>query len=241
MPKTTTISLTKNQQHLLLLIFKFRYITADLIAKHRKVNNWAINSTLQLLMSKQLITRRYESNYRLQGKSARYFLTSLGSKYLQTNLDYTDTPARLRSRDAVLSDAFIDKHIAILELYVAIHRLHADVYTAWTKYELAADSDPYPKKLPDMVVEPNNGTMSTRSYFIEFFDQEPLFAVKQRIQQYISHYDTSPYTKATYPVVVLVLSRPLIAKKITAYVDSLFEDVEFAATSPEQALSVIAE
>lgn len=223
-------NLNSNQTHLLLLLYKFRYITADLIAKHRGVLKWSVNSALRILLEKKLISRRYDKSYNLKGKSASYFLARDGIKVLQANPQLNRAGLQVRHKDKLLSDGFIDHHLNVFQSYLQIRSLYPEKFQIYTKYELPTD-DRYIDPKSDLYLKPKASNSTHTAYFLDIFDTSPFFVIKQRIQAYIEHYDSGKWGKTTYPTVLIVCPSAGIEKRILDYLAPRLEDVSFLVTT----------
>ena len=51
--------LTIQQLHLLKILYKFRFVTADLVAKYKGVSIRATNEALSILLQRKIIARHY--------------------------------------------------------------------------------------------------------------------------------------------------------------------------------------
>lgn len=216
--------LNSNQEHLLLLIYKFRYITAHLVAQHRMVLKWSVSNTLAILLDKKLVGRRYDKSYRLQGKGASYFLASEGLKLLKANQKLNADNLRVRYKDNSLSDSFIEHHLSVFKAYIRFKVDYPDRFQIFTKYELP-DRNNYPENKADLYLKPK--ASNDKAYFLDIFEDVPFFVIKDRINDYISHYDEGNIDKEHYPTVLLVCPSPRIEQRVDNYLNSLLEDIDF--------------
>ncbi|QQR52005.1 MarR family transcriptional regulator [bacterium] len=85
--------LNQTQLDILFAIYKFRFVTAQLLKTHLQLSRTVnINAKLNVLQEQGLIGRTYEPNYKLLGKPASYHLLSKSFKILR---DYEDTSPKV--------------------------------------------------------------------------------------------------------------------------------------------------
>lgn len=233
---THKTKLNDNQIHILKLIYKFRYVTPTLLAKHRNVLNWTINSSLKTLLDRKLVGRCYNKSYKLQGKAASYFLTSDAIKLLQDHKSLNSKVLLTRSRDKSLSDGFIEHHLNVFRVYLQLRQQYPDRFQMLTKYELP-EKHPFNEMAPDLYLNPK--TPNSKAYFLDIFDTVPFFVIQERIQAYIAHYDDHKISKDSYPTVLLVCLNSRIEDKVLKYLDSLVEDINFYTTTLKALLSSV--
>ena len=108
------LGLNDKQIHTLLLVYKFRYMTADNLAKLRSVSHNSAYNALNILTEREYLGRKHNKTYRLQNKSARYYLTLKAVKHLQDPVFELDKAIlATRRHEDKKSTSFIDHQVAI--------------------------------------------------------------------------------------------------------------------------------
>ena len=82
-----TAQLTKQQQRLLKLVYKFRFITAPLLSKLLSIRHDTAFNALQSLYKLELLERRYEQSWRIDRRPAYYYLSKKASPQLKSFLN----------------------------------------------------------------------------------------------------------------------------------------------------------
>ncbi len=209
--------LNQKQSNLLQLVYRFRYVTTDNLAKHRNTSTNAAYSALQILHSRDYLGKIYKKSYRLQNKSARYYLAPKAIKYIQQNMpdiDKDSLASRLRERTK--SEDFIDLQVSIHGAYIAIVGTGVVIMTG----PEISTIEGMIKPLPSLYVKPKNGN----HYFIELTDGQHLFIAKKRIRKYIDHYESDDWEWDKYPDVHIIRKSKADCRKLKEYVDEKMEE-----------------
>lgn len=224
MTKPQSKSLTVQQIHLLKILYKFRFITAELAGQYKGVSTRAANIALGILLKNELVHRRYDKSYKLLGKAARYYLAPKALKLLRDEYGLNSAVLHARYKDAHVSEAFVDHTIKIVEQCTGIRLSYPNMFTLYTKAELA-DSDEFPQPLPDLyITKIHESDDQQNSYFLDIVDDTQLFLIKKRIAQYVEHYESGDWNGRVYPTIVLICASDLIAKKLRAYIQGALDN-----------------
>ena len=70
--------LTGQQQRILKLLFKFRFVSAGLLAMVMGIRREGVYQVLEQLVSKGLVTKVYKEQWRIDRKPAYYYLNKSG-------------------------------------------------------------------------------------------------------------------------------------------------------------------
>lgn len=209
--------LNQKQHDLILIVYRFRYVTTENLAKQRNISTNAAYSALEILHAGEYLGKIHKKSYRLQNKSARYYLAPKAIKYLQQVMPDTSLDSRLRERTR--SEAFIDQQVAIHGACVALGLKYGDDAVIMTGPEMS-DIEGIIKPLPSLFVKPKQ----QKHYFIELTDGQHLFIVKKRIRKYIDHYESDDWEWGQYPDVHVVRSSKSGLRKLKEYADEKMED-----------------
>ena len=74
--------LTVGQQRILKLLFKFRFVSAGLLAMVMGIRREGVYQVLEQLVSKGLVTKVYKEEWRIDRKPAYYYLNKSGVQLL---------------------------------------------------------------------------------------------------------------------------------------------------------------
>jgi hypothetical protein len=217
--KYPSITLTTQQLHLLKIIYKFRFVTADLAAQYKSVSTRATNESLSILLKKELISRRYNTSYKLLGKAARYYLAPRALKQLQGEKGLQQNVLHSRYKDKTVSEEFVDHSLSIFQLCLDIRSQYQATFTIATKAELAGRND-FLQPLPDLYLSRNDSSNTLPDdYMIDIMTDTQYFLIKKRVDQYIEHFESGDWGNSSYPKVLLVCSTKVIIRKLTAYIE----------------------
>ena len=216
--------LTAQQIHLLKILYKFRFITAELAGQYKGVSTRAANIALGILLKNELVYRRYDKSYKLLGKAARYYLAPKALKHLRDEYGLNSAVLHARYKDAHVSEAFVDHTIKIVEQCTGIRSAYPNMFTMYTKAELA-DSNEFPQPLPDLYITRINESEGVpTSYFLDIVSDMQLFLIKKRIVQYIEHYESGDWNGLVYPTIILVCADVSTMKKLGAYIQDTLDN-----------------
>jgi len=212
--------LNTKQIDILKTAYLFRYLTTDNLAKHRNLTHNSAYSALKILHTNGYLGIKYNKNYRLMNKSARYFLTPQAIKYLrQADLDLNEDilSARLREKDK--SSDFVDYQVAVYAAYLDVREALGSEAVIQTATELAEIEDVI-KPYPALYVQSSDNA----PFFVELTGNQHLFLVKKRIRKYIEHYESNDWPWETYPNVRIVRRSKADRKKLEAYIEEKMDD-----------------
>lgn len=220
---TTKLKLTKQQVRYLKLIFKFRFITVQLLASYIGVNRSAVQRSLVTLLERGYITRRYNTDYRMSGRYAEYCLDLAGIRYLRESMtdNWPDELFKPMYKDRTCTDDFVQKCLAILKTYIRLNEQYGSGVVMLTGSELRRRED-CPKPLPSLYVYSTK--LEDKDWFIEVITNPLFFFIKKRVQQYVAHYEEYEWEGDTYPRVVLLVPNEKLQKKTTRYVKNYLEE-----------------
>jgi hypothetical protein len=222
--------LNDKQVHILLLTFKFRYLTTDNLAKLRSISHNSAYSALNKLTERGYLGRKHNKSYRLQNKSARYYLTPKAVIFLQDPKFKLDTEIlATRRHEDKKSTSFVDHQVAIVDTFIDI-RLNTqyEIHRILTASDIPKDDrESYPKPLPNLEVlyETSEDGVFNRTLVDIFPDDQHLFIAKKRIRQYIQHYEDREWEWDEYPSVVIIRRSKANIKNLNKYIEEKMEDM----------------
>ena len=236
--------LNTEQVEVLGLLYTFRFASSEQIARYQeKPNTKAIQKRLKILEDQELIAKRYDKSYKLQGKPAAYYLTASGARTLaKLGNRPTDEPVNVKltykSKDA--SESFIEHCKHILDTYLALSAIHGSKLDFFTKSDLNYEQfDYYPQPLPDahIRIKTNKGD---RNFFLSIFeDKDPFFIMVRRIKRYLKYAEDGDWEETT-PTILMVVSSKAMHKRLRKRIayelkESYEDDMRFSTTRLEYA------
>lgn len=217
----------KGQLSVLMLLYRYRFITADRLALVERQRNVAVSrSRLTILCEQGYVGRHYDSSYKLLGKSARYYLLPRGLAALKTNADLQSKAIKAAYNDKTASDTFVDTCLRIFDIsmkYQEIYRSEAQVFT---RAELAAYSY-FPQPTPDLYVSVQGDQPA--HYFIDYYPKEmQLFVMLRRVKKYIAYSESGLWndTGSAFPCVVIICSSSTSEEKLRTRITPLLVNLE---------------
>jgi hypothetical protein len=214
--------LNGKQLDILKTVLRFRYVTTDNLASTRNITHNSAYSTLEILNKSGYLGKLHDKSYRLQNKSARYFLTLQGMEYLRdiADIEQPDAIWNSRKKDGNRSADFIDQQVAIHATYNTLYTLFDKTVQIQTALELY-DTEGIIKPLPGLLVTPKK----SNHFFVELTDGQHLFLARKRIRKYIRNYDDRDWEWEQYPDVYIV--RTISANdrtRLRKYAEARMED-----------------
>lgn len=216
--------LNEQQLEVLRLLYKFRFGTNDLFAQYfSKKDRSFVYKRLSILHERGLIGKRFDSSYRLQGKSAAYYLTPDGARMLQ---EARDVQVNIKAiyKDKTVSEQFVAQS---LEVFAIRNQLNAqyDDLSFFTRTDMNREEyDYFPRPLPAAYMRLKS---SNKHFFLDIFhDNEPLFVAKQRMKQYVKYDEDGDWavTETDLPIVLAVCESSNVAKRVLKYMTKALDD-----------------
>jgi hypothetical protein len=241
--------LNPEQVEVLQMLYRFRFASSEQIAQFQaKPNAKAIQKRLKILEDQDLITKRYDKSYKLQGKPAAYYLTPAGARAFAANIERKpDEPLNMKrlysSKDA--SEGFITHCRNVLAVYLALKALHPKqaelIY--FTKNQLNYEKyDFFPSPLQDAYVHIRKG-QADRHFFLDIFeDSQPFFVLIRRIKKYLDYSSGGNWdAHCDMPLTILMVVEnksvhKRLRKRLAYELRESYEDLKFATTRLEHIL-----
>lgn len=230
MKTTPKIKLKQKQTDILLLLYKFRFLTRNqfqILLNHKyhsKVLTW-----LNELTSEKYIVRDYART--LAGKPAIYFLGTAGRKEL---LGRDNVKASLLKRvyqEKRTSLVFRTHCMIIADVYISLIELtkkHNAKLKFYTKVDLT-DIKYLPLPHPDVYFSIEEKTI-TKRYFLEIFDEYPSSKwVFKRVQQFFHYYEErywQDHNTNPFPEIIFVYNEPKTKKDLELFIKRRIDEHE---------------
>jgi len=228
MPDVKDYRLNAKQVHILKLVYKFRFMTAPLLASYRNDSNSTVtNTALKKLVAKGYLDRNYSKSYKFQFKAASYYLLPKAMNLLKTEHDFDPKSLHTMYNNRGLSLGYIDRHLDALRIFLAIRQTYPGAFHMFSKTELAK-YDYFSDKKPDLYlnrIKPSD--KEPNEYLLEILGNDPLFVLKKRMNDYIEHFDSGDWeaqTENSYPAILLVCSDGKTETKLQEHLSTVFDN-----------------
>jgi len=218
--------LNSNQIQMLLLVFKYRYVTAALLARHKGTNKSAATKSLRILLEQEYIDRRYDNSYRLLGKSASYCLTPKGIKVVKEDADKDEGALRAIYKDRKATDSFIEHNLSVMEALVQLKSLYGSHLMYFTRSQVMG-FDIFPNPGPPLYMRESEPAENEepKEYMLEIYTDTLAWIIRKRIDEYITHFDEEGWSKGRhYPTLLFVAPNKRIEKHLQKYVETARDD-----------------
>lgn len=214
-------TLSKHQIQLLKQLYKFRHVTSPLLANINHTRTETTHNALSVLLEQELLSRKYDSSYRIDRKPAVYYLAAKGIGILrtQTSIDARSLHAMYSNKNA--SDAFIQHNLSVLRCYTHFQSIYGDRFGIFTRSEIAT-RDEFPKSKPDLYLRANEPT--SHDHFVILLDDARSFVVKKRLVEQFEHSEEEVWRTDDYPVVLLILGDVSAEKRVIRLAATMLED-----------------
>lgn len=230
---TNLYRLRDTQVRILVLLYRFRFMRTDQLASYRNVSVPSMFMSLEKLIERGLIDKRYDSSFKLRGTPARYYLAKGGIRYMRDTFTVSERMLKSYYKNPLVGDDFIDHTVAVFDAYRALHATYPGMFEIFTKAEVAP-YEFFPPKLPDLYLQRiEDDEVSETAYILELFDNTPFFAVRKRIQEHIEHFDSGEWPDAYYPTLLLVCPEQRTKHRLNKFLEPSLEDIDFLTTTLE--------
>lgn len=207
-------SLNSKQLQLLKIIYKFRFVSVELVSKTRTKKDIDVTrGRLKVLIDQEYVGRNFDGSYRLQNKPASYFLLPKGIKALKVAGDLSDKVLHAVYYDKNASEQFIDHCLKVFAIYRKFNELYPNRYDIFSKSELV-DLEDFPKLLSDLYLA---DTENRTDFFLDSIEPTAQhFTVKRKLSGYIQHSESDDWEESErdYPSLLLICGTPGIETRL---------------------------
>lgn len=194
-----TIKLTRHQQRILILVYKFRFVTAPLLAKLLSRHRNSVFEILESFLEKGLMEKVFEESWRIDRKPAYYYLSNKGVTAVRKLLELEEKAVNPLYKDGKASKDFMNECLTTLTCYISLKQQLPDADIR-TKTELNRFKI-FPKNRPDLYIKTADGR---EAFVLILPDQLPYF-VNNRRDEYIEHSEEEGWRGGKYPNIAFVL------------------------------------
>ncbi len=191
--------LTNQQQRVLKLLFKFRFISATLLGLVMGIRRISAYEVLEKLVCKGLVTKVYKNEYRILGKPAYYYLSKSGVTTVRKLMDVKESVVHPLYKNDEATDEFIEHCLKLAQLYISIMPSLPSGSDIFTKAEINRFKQ-FPKNRPDLYIR----TSESRDAIVILVDDKQPYIIRKRLDEVITHYETEDWD-GDYPRICFVL------------------------------------
>ncbi len=182
-------------------------MTVPLLAEYLGKDRSSVYENLYILGKQGFISKSYDSSYRLPGKSARYYLSSKGIRYLRENTDLNQTVLRNMYKNRTVSEEHVERCLMVIQIVMTIRRQTKDQFLIFTRHELA-DFDWMVRPFPDLYLQRKKPKQDQQNYYIlDFFHKlMPFYLIKKRVWAHQEQDDEINFAdNETYPDLLFIV------------------------------------
>lgn len=225
--------LNLNQLKILSLCYKFRFVSAELIARLQKKDRSTIYESLYVLEKQDYVVKRYDSSYKLRGQPASYCLSAKGIRYLlnQDPDDYDFSSLRNFYRNPSMPDEKITMCMWVFELFLILKDHTNEQFSIYTQYELDRSEYPYPQPL--LKLENENENMP--DYILDCIEAfTPSWRIRKRIEQHEKKAEECDYI---YPNVLFIAGNESTERRLFKLTAERYQDFDYSVTQLNMLMS----
>ncbi|MFI5270980.1 MAG: hypothetical protein ACHQT9_02970 [Candidatus Saccharimonadales bacterium] len=221
-------ALNAKQVHILKLTYKFRFITAPLLAEYKGLSSrHSMYMTLERLASQDYLGKRVDANTDFQNKGARYFLTPDSFKELRDKHGLSERTKFAIYKNKSVSEDYIDGYITVLRVYLALRNAYPDTFHIFTSTELM-DYDYMPEYHPDLYLNRIKASKTgVNEYILYNLTSTQFYVFKKQFDKLLEHFDSGEWEAAVetdYPAILLVVSDGKQEKKLQEYIAKVMDN-----------------
>ena len=194
-----TIRISNQQQRALKLLFKFRFISTQLLANIMGIGRRSTYEVLEILVSKGYVDKVYEKDYRYAKKPAYYYLNKAGVTAVRKLLGVNESVVHALYKNDKVTDEFIERCLNVAAIYTALNPTLPKETQIFTRTEINRFTQ-FPKNRPDLYVRTPNG----REAIVLVALDQPAYIIRKRLDEIISHSEDEGWD-GDYPTICIVV------------------------------------
>lgn len=194
------VKLTNQQQRVLKLLFKFRFVSAGLLGLVMGIRRVSVYEVLENLVGRGLATKVYKNEYRIHGKPAYYYLNKTGVTTVRKLMDVKESVVHALYKNEEATDEFIEHCLKLTQLYTAIMPSLPDNSDIFTRTEINRFKQ-FPKNRPDLYIRTPEG----KEAVVVLVDDKQPYIIRKRLDEIITHSEDEGWDGDSYPTICFVL------------------------------------
>lgn len=240
--------LNAKQLHILQLIYKFRFMTAPLLAQYKNLKSrHSMYMTLELLAEQNYLAKRVDNNIAFQNKGARYFLTTEALKILRDNQALNKHALHAMYKNETVAEVFVDHHIETIRYYLVLRDIYPDKFHIFTRSELFDYTELPSEPRPDLYL--NSITPKGRNakeYILYIFTDKRPIVIKRMFDDIVEHFDSDEWDEegegTDYPTILMVCADSRVEDSLQQYIvtkldNTGIDDLEVLTTTAKGLLN----
>lgn len=193
-------ALTGQQQRVLKLLFKFRFVSAGLLAMVMGIRRESVYGVLEQLVSKDLVTKVYDPTFRIDRKPAYYYLNKTGVTAVRKLMDVKESVVHALYKNDEMTADFVGHSMKLVQCYAAIIKYLPQGSDIFSKTEINRFRQ-FPKNRPDLYIRTPDG----QEAIVVIVDDKPPYIVRKRLDEIITHSEDESWQGDSYPRICFVL------------------------------------
>ena len=208
--KYVRTTLNTGQISLLELIYKYRFVSRQLLAESLGVKpENGLYEKLEVLVKRGYLDKRFEKSLKLQGVPAAYYLTPKALRVLQELPGHefiTEATIKGSYKDKTVSMSFVAHTLSVYKYTNLLRRRYPSLKT-YTRREIVQHAY-FPAQLPDAFLSlPTDDPKQPKRFFFDIVsDSLPRSALDRRIANYCAFFDEGGWdvTGSKLPTILLL-------------------------------------
>jgi hypothetical protein len=208
--------LNSHQLAILNTLYKFRFVTANLLADNQRANHVrVISNRLKILVEQEYIGMNYDSSYKIKGQPATYYLLPKGVRYLRQQSYVQESALRSIYHDKRATPSQIAHRLNVFRVFIDLKNTYPGRFKFFSKTELM-NKDYAPKTKPDAQLV---DSQTNQYYFMDYLEDTASFwTLRKTIKRYIAYTELGVWQKhkpnQPHPIILFVCESGNLKKKV---------------------------
>jgi len=194
-------NLNQNQRRILVLTYKFRFVTIPLLQEYLGLKNPStVWRTLKTLEEQEYIASIFDKSFVKISKPAYYFLDKKGLAVLKEDPELNAGVLHSYYKNKSLAEETRDHALDVMAAYNSLKATYPNSYYMFTRNELGGFGD-FPEHKPDLYLRK---TDDSSEYFITLAHDAQPFIIRKRLAEYVEHSEEEGWPSGEYPALLYV-------------------------------------
>lgn len=226
--------LNQKQQRILILLYKFRFITVPLLQEYLGLKQPStVWRTLKNLEEQGYVGSHYDQSYIKLEKPAYYYLEKKGIALLKEDDTLSQAVLHTYYRNKNLSEEAREHALTVMAAHNFLVAQYPDQFHIFTRQEIG-EYDEFPDTCPDLYLRSVDGV---REYFITLAHDAQPFLTRKRLAEYVEHSEEAGWPSGQYPTLLYVCKSSNHEAQLLEYAAKVLEsagiddDIRVATTT----------
>lgn len=237
-----TKPLTKKQQALLGLVFRFRFVTAiEAASYYGQPQVSGLWLRLEKLLKTGYLAKRYDGVYKIHGRPAEYYVRPSARHELRLLKNISQREIKQLYKRSTSSQRFVNRSLAMLRICNSLRSHYGDGLSFVTKVQLNyEDYDYLPRPLPDGFLRLETAKKKSRSFFIDYFDDAVSLGIHaRRLKLYDDYLQDGDWdgTGEAFPRILIICQSPRLAvrfvRRARRFIDNEYAEIDLRVATLE--------